>query len=325
MRYLFALLMLGLIFQPDPVLAALTFKNVSGSPVAPTSTATYYRFFLGIALLGATVTAISYYLVRKFRPDWLKAPNAIVWLAFVFPVLFSAFAFFYTADSWGYRAQPLMRQIRDNLNIAAICWAYWLLVFSIAYIGYLFVKRKFREAKVFFFKAICIAAAVSGAFFLYPMLEFSYIKSNALAGNVDAQVRLGYIYSCYRGCQYNKTRDISTALEWFRKATQQGDVEALEMIGRLSFRDNWEDAAKKAVKSGHRHMACGLGSAYKSGKMVNGKMTHDFEEAYFWYRICKTPEAMQQADKLAKDFAPEKLEELDRKVEEWNSHPPPSE
>lgn len=115
----------------------------------------------------------------------------------------------------------------------------------------------------------------------------------AIEGYMPAQTELGYLY---RNGWY-VPKNSQKALNWFQKASEQGDIEAIVGAG-LVYSDMDEDekafilikeAAEKGSATGQRL----LGEIYEDGIGV----TADSYEAVIWYR-----KAVQQGDVAAKYF-----------------------
>ena len=115
----------------------------------------------------------------------------------------------------------------------------------------------------------------------------------AIEGYMPAQTELGHLY---RNGWY-VPKNSQKALNWFQKASEQGDIEAIVGAG-LVYSDMDEDekaftlikeAAEKGSATGQRL----LGEIYEDGIGV----TADSYEAVIWYR-----KAVQQGDVAAKYF-----------------------
>ena len=122
-------------------------------------------------------------------------------------------------------------------------------------------------------------------------------------GDADAQSNLGARY--YYG--WGVPQDYAEAVKWYRKAADQGHVEALATVGYLHTEDFNEhregsgilqdevEAAiwyRRAAEAGDAHCQFDLGRQYYYGKHV----TQDYEEAAEWYR-----KAADQGDADAQD------------------------
>lgn len=70
---------------------------------------------------------------------------------------------------------------------------------------------------------------------------FKFQKKLALAGNVDAQFKLGYMYEKGRGV----SKDLNKAVQWYKKSSSQGFKSAQHRIVFL-------DVKKHGLKSKHR-------------------------------------------------------------------------
>ena len=109
----------------------------------------------------------------------------------------------------------------------------------------------------------------------------------------SAQYNLGFMYLNGQGVPQN----YAEAAKWYRKAAEQGDVDATRI----------------------------LGLAYYLGKWV----PKDFVQSYFWFSLAASrasgdeyKQASEAKDQAAKALTPEKLKEAQRMVREWEkSHP----
>jgi len=113
------------------------------------------------------------------------------------------------------------------------------------------------------------------------------------AGGRLAQYNLGFMYFNGQGVPQN----YAEAARWYRKAAEQGDVDATRI----------------------------LGLAYYLGKGV----PQDLVQSYFWFSLAASRatgdeyrQASEAKDRVAKELTPEKLKEAQRRVREWEkSHP----
>jgi len=110
------------------------------------------------------------------------------------------------------------------------------------------------------------------------------IEGMAEAGDKYGQVCLGEMYEY----GYYIYRDDSTALNWYRKAAEQGYAAAHFNIGRMyengkGVDENYMSAAewyRKAAEKGHAHAQFYLGNMYHAGYCVN----QNHSTAVEWYR-----------------------------------------
>jgi TPR repeat protein len=116
-------------------------------------------------------------------------------------------------------------------------------------------------------------------------VDVEAIYKLALNGETAAQVQLAHIL--YRGDKAE--RDMSSALQWFRKAAIQGDGESQAMVAYML--DEGLGCAQNEVEGLHWHRLAAengargsqmkLASAAEAGELVR----QDFEEAAKWYRL----------------------------------------
>jgi len=107
----------------------------------------------------------------------------------------------------------------------------------------------------------------------------------ALNGELSAQAQLARIL--YRGDKVE--RDLSTALQWFRKAASQGDGESQAMVAYML--DEGVGCAQNELEGLHWHRLAAengfsysqrkLAAAYEAGELVR----QDYEDAAKWYRL----------------------------------------
>jgi uncharacterized protein len=112
-------------------------------------------------------------------------------------------------------------------------------------------------------------------------------KPLAEQGDVEAQIRLGYLY--FDGLGVNQ--DYKEGVRWFRKAAEQGNAEAQGKIGiayQLGKGDlpkDYKEAAKwflKAAEQGAFNRYYNLGFLYENGGYGLPK---DYVQAYMWYSL----------------------------------------
>jgi hypothetical protein len=112
-------------------------------------------------------------------------------------------------------------------------------------------------------------------------------KPLAERGDVEAQLRLGYLYFDGLGVD----QDFKEGVSWFRKAALQGNAEAQGKIGiayQLGKGDlpkDYKEAAKwflKAAEQGAFNRYYNLGFLYENGGYGLPK---DYVQAYMWYSL----------------------------------------
>lgn len=133
----------------------------------------------------------------------------------------------------------------------------------------------------------------------HAALEAKY-RPTAEQGDAEAQFQLASLYQSYAPGTDRKERK-TKALRWFRKAAEQGHVEAQYWTG-LYYRHGLETVAKdqsegdawfrKAAEKGHTgammklgryHEAAELGDAYAQYQLGNQSKDEDPTEAMEWY------------------------------------------
>lgn len=116
-------------------------------------------------------------------------------------------------------------------------------------------------------------------------VDVEAVYKSALNGDLAAQVQLAQIL--YRGEKVE--RDLSTALQWFRKAASQGHGESQAMVAYML--DEGFGCAQNEVEGLHWHrLAAENGSAYSQRKLAAAYeagelLRQDYEEAAKWYRL----------------------------------------
>ena len=107
-----------------------------------------------------------------------------------------------------------------------------------------------------------------------------WYRKAAEQGDVDAQNKLGHCY--YNG--NGVSQSYVEAAKWYRKAAEQGDVNAQINLGCCYYSvEAFEEATKwflKAAKQGDTYAQKSLGHCYYKGKGVS----QSYEEAAKWYR-----------------------------------------
>ena len=106
------------------------------------------------------------------------------------------------------------------------------------------------------------------------------LKEKAEGGDAEAQSMLGF--------EYETKQDLKEAVKWYRKAAEQGDVDAQLALGDMysdgrGVEKDFKGAAKwyrKAAEQGDVGSQSELGGMYSKGEGVE----QDFKEAAKWYR-----------------------------------------
>ena len=154
-------------------------------------------------------------------------------------------------------------------------------------------------------------------------------ESGRTGGDARAQYNLGIFHQNGWGVPQNHAE----AVKWYRKAAMQGAASAQYNLGFMYLNgqgvpQNYAEAAKwyrKAAEQGDVDATRILGLAYYLGKWV----PKDFVQSYFWFSEAASRasgdeyrQASEAKDRVVKELTPEKLEEAQRMVTEWEkSHP----
>jgi TPR repeat protein len=138
--------------------------------------------------------------------------------------------------------------------------------------------------------------------------NFNYIKKLAEQGNVEAQNRLGFMYS-----EGNDVpQDYKKALYWYTKAAEQGNVEAQGYVGFIYHQGQWvpQDYIQalhwftKAAEQGSIDAQSILAFMYYQGQGV----PQDYKQALYWFT-----KAAEQGDEEAKRLRTELTNKLSAK------------
>jgi TPR repeat protein len=106
---------------------------------------------------------------------------------------------------------------------------------------------------------------------------FNGYKKAAEKGNIDAQVKLGDMYSSGVGVAKNKAE----AVKWYKKATEKGNAKAQYNLGRMYKGENNAESLKwyiKAAEQGYAEAQSTLIEMYEEGDGVK----QDYREAFKW-------------------------------------------
>ncbi len=135
------------------------------------------------------------------------------------------------------------------------------------------------------FVAILVLLAVWAGYYVYQADKVSFLRSNAEAGDPDAQYRLGQLYL---SGGVSILQDFEEAAKWYRKAADQGHPRGQSSLGVL-YGYGWgvpQDLAesakwwRKAAEQGDSNAQDRLGEKYYKGEGV----PKDYVEAMKWYR-----------------------------------------
>ena len=141
-----------------------------------------------------------------------------------------------------------------------------------------------------------------------------------------AQVNLGYEYTNGRGVP----QDYAQAMEWYRKAADQGDAQAKYNLGSLYSngqgvpQDSAQAAAwwRKAADQGHAMAQYMLGLSCYNGQGV----PQDFVSAHMWLNLAASRQT--GTDKktyedtrnwIAKQMTPQQVTDAQRRAREWQA------
>lgn len=139
--------------------------------------------------------------------------------------------------------------------------------------------------------------ALAQAWYLQVALRpqaIALFESAANYGHLRAQVKLGELYKsgeigAKSGAHRHHSLHLQRAFEWFSKAADQGNTDALFELGQLhaqglGTKQDFESAAQcylQAASSGHAKAAFNLGFLHAHGQGVE----QDLVKAYQWYRV----------------------------------------
>lgn len=131
---------------------------------------------------------------------------------------------------------------------------------------------------------------------------FNEIESLAEREDIIAQVVLGDMYRLGHGVG----QDYSKAVEWYKKAAEQGYADAQYNLGVMyrdgnGVRQDYSKAVewyKKAAEQGVAQAQCNLGSMYYNGNGVR----QDYSKAFNWYRIASGQQFADAQRCLAKMY-----------------------
>lgn len=181
-----------------------------------------------------------------------------------------------------------------------------------------YADAEYELAEVFFHRAATHNQAIA------------LFEAAANHGQVRAQFRLGQLYKAGEvGRSASRTstvhRDtaphLKLAFEWFHKAAEQGDVEAMFEQGQmhaqgLGTTQNFEAAEKcyqQAAEKGHAKAAFNLGFLFAHGQGVE----QDDIRAYQWYRISEL--AGYALAKSSGALCLKRLNEKQKELAEWRA------
>ena len=139
------------------------------------------------------------------------------------------------------------------------------------------------------------------------------LKNLAEQGNAKAQNKLSILYVLGRGVPKDETK----STEWFNKAVENGDPDALFYKGRgsIEFRKDYNEATKwfhMAAEKGHAEAQFNLGQLYFDGKDVS----QNFEKAVEWFQKATAQGYEKAKGYLAKAENEKRMEHIKREERE---------
>ncbi len=145
-------------------------------------------------------------------------------------------------------------------------------------------KGRVADPGLSFYKSIRIEKNKSRANAFYRKAVDLDIEGMAEDGDQYAQAHLGLMYQY----GYGVDKNYSTAVEWYRKAAEQGHAGAQYYLGNMYFFGQGVDYNRstavvwyrKAAKQGHAFAQYNLGEMYQYGLSVN----KNHSTAVEWYR-----------------------------------------
>lgn len=180
------------------------------------------------------------------------------------------------------------------------------------------------------FRVVLLAATISTLFACSTLsADMKALRKKAIAGNVEAQDKLGVLYATGEGVP----QDSAEALKWYRKAVEKGYAPAQYNLGFAYFngqgvpQDDEESARwyRRAAEQGDAGAQYNLGLMYFNGQGV----PQDFAQSYFWFGLAASRAsgdaskiASDARDLAAKNLSPYQLMEVQRMTTGWEkSHP----
>ena len=144
--------------------------------------------------------------------------------------------------------------------------------------------------------------------------------------NAAAQHMLGSMYLLGEGTPRNDAE----SLKWFRRAADQGNIQALVSLA-LAYREgsggvqrDLAEAAKlfsRAAEQGYRPAQSVLGHIYQHGQGVPQNLVR----AHMWFSLAAAGGTQSEADKrekVAKLMTPAQIAEAEKLAREWKRSPP---
>ena len=166
-------------------------------------------------------------------------------------------------------------------------------------------------------------------------------------GNPSAQFNLGYFYGFtpYAHDKLSKTEAHVEAVKWLRKAAEQGDRDAGYRLWYIYFMDTVNESAahrinphaisgeegmkwlRRAAEQGHGESEFWLSSYSASDKRQSGQP--DYEEAYFWLKLCarnepklcKDQDLQKMREKIIQHLSEKRIAAAEKRAAEWKPAP----
>jgi len=99
---------------------------------------------------------------------------------------------------------------------------------------------------------------------------------------------MGIVEQYDKGCNYDEQGKYKEAAKWYRKAAEQGHVEAQTNLGVMCSKGRWVEQDykeavgwyRKAAEQGYARAQTNLGLMYEKGQGIE----QDYKEAVWWYR-----------------------------------------
>ena len=173
-------------------------------------------------------------------------------------------------------------------------------------------KGRIADPGLSFYKSIRVEKNKSRANAFYRKAMDLDIEGMAEAGDQYAQAHLGLMYQY----GYGVDKNYSTAVEWYRKAAEQGHAGAQYYLGNMYCFGQGVDYNRstavvwyrKAAKQGHAFAQYNLGEMYQYGLSVN----KNHSTAVEWYRKASEQGhaiAQRNLDRLTKSLRKKKIAE----------------
>ena len=151
------------------------------------------------------------------------------------------------------------------------------------------------------------------------LTEVKILRSLAVQGNLQAQLKLGHMYSEGQSLP----QDYTEAANWFKKAAEQGDAEGQYYIG-IAYQlgkgipQDYYEAMTWILKSAQQGYAIAqfvLGHMYSDGEGV----PQDYVLAHMWFNLAASRSPLGELDKnqIASKMTPSEIAEAQKMAQEW--------